>query len=155
MEKMQSWSAPVREKVKAGNALVEWKNIGKIEMVNISIFFYNLNFLDETRCRHAILEWLHPGGPVCPHCRKKLPKERHERWLQNKHSFCSACRKRFFATTGTVFNSLKIPFAKAVMIRFLIEQGYRSNQIKRLLQVNGETIRTTRKRFEILDLINE
>lgn len=124
-------------------------------MINISNFFYNLDFLDEARCRHAILEMLHPKGPTCPHCKVELPEERHPRWFENKHSFCNSCRRKFFATTGTVFNSLKIPFAKAIMIRFLVEQGYRPNQIKRRLNLNSETIRTTRRRFEMLELIHE
>jgi transposase-like protein len=123
----------------------------KEKNINISRFFYSLDFLDEDRCREVILEMLHPGGPACPHCKTKLPKERHTRWFQNKHSSCGGCSRKFFATTGTVFNSLKIPFAEVVMIRFLFELGYRPNQIKRFLNRNGETIRTARKRFEAME----
>jgi transposase-like protein len=121
--------------------------------VKISHFFYSTHFLDEDRCRRVILETLYLGGPVCPYCGENLPKERHERFFENRHNFCSKCQRKYFATTGTPFNSLKIPFKKAVMIRFLIEQGYGSNQIRRRLKINNETIRTMRKRFEMLEVV--
>lgn len=122
-----------------------------MDKFSISKFFWNLQLLDESKCREVVLELLHPNGPACPHCGAGLEKRHSERWKRNERCRCKICRRKFSATTGTVFNSLKIPFAEAVTIRFMIEGGYRSNQIKRRIHRTTETIRTVRRRFQALE----
>ena len=120
--------------------------------MKISDIFSGLDLLDEDQCRKKILSLLYPGGPMCPRCRSRLPADphRYERFYRNEVSYCRRCGRKFFATSNGPFADLKISFKEAVLIQCLSESGMRPGQIRKLLSRNAETIRTTKKRFQLL-----
>ena len=104
--------------------------------------------LSENDCRRAIIDFLHPGGPGCPRCGAKLSEERHERFYRNHISFCSSCKKKFFATTGTFASSAKIRFKEIIFLFLLIDLGIRYSEILRHLPRCKDTLNRWKKKYE-------
>lgn len=86
--------------------------------------------VDEASAYELLEEMRWAGVPVCPHCghdgkcyflASRDPEGRKTRTgnrSQRRVWKCSACRKQFSATTGTVFHGSKIPLRTFLMIVF-------------------------------------
>jgi transposase-like protein len=88
----------------------------------------------------AKLRW--PNGVCCPHCghdkayRIKSTNPDRPRWK------CAACRRKFSATTGTVFEASHIPLGKWLYAIYMIcssKKGVSASQIHRQLRVAYST----------------
>jgi transposase-like protein len=100
-------------------------------------------FSDEDAAR-ALLEEMRWGKtPTCPHCggvspyrliaRKPGSKTRKGLWK------CSACRKQFTVTVGTVFEDSRIPISKWLLAIHLLsssKKGMSAHQIHRMLGIS-------------------
>jgi transposase-like protein len=79
-----------------------------------------------------------PDGPVCPHCGEA---ERKPYFLKNQKRRlwkCSACRKQFTVTVGTIFESSHIPLNKWLLAFYLLcssKKGMSAHQLHRTLGV--------------------
>jgi len=110
--------------------------------------------LNEDECRRAIIDFLHPGGPACPRCGAKLSEGRYERFYLNRVSYCSSCKRKFFATSRTFASSAKIKFKEIVFLFLLIDLGIRYSEILRHLPRCKDTLNRWKKKYnEIKELL--
>jgi hypothetical protein len=92
---------------------------------------------DEDAAREYLEKQLWPDGPVCPHCgiigeAYKLNGETTRKGLWK----CSACRKPFTVTVGTIFEDSKIPLHKWLFAIYLMcssKKGMSAHQLWRNL----------------------
>jgi len=91
-------------------------------------------FPNDDACRHHLerIRWGDDEGnvnPVCPHCDNA---ERIYSIESGKRYKCSACRKKFTVTVGTIFHSSKIPLQKwflAIWFATSHKKGISSHQL--------------------------
>jgi transposase-like protein len=92
------------------------------------------------------LRW--PGGkPICPHCKhdevytlKSKPESKHK--VSPGTYSCAACRKKFTATVGTVFEDSHVPLSKWLMATFILcssKKSVSALQLSRMLGTNRKT----------------
>jgi transposase-like protein len=92
------------------------------------------------------LRW--PGGkPVCPHCNfdevyalKSNPESKHK--IRPGTYCCAACRKKFTATVGTVFEDTHLPLSKILMAVFILcsaKKSVSALQLSRMIGVQAKT----------------
>lgn len=102
-------------------------------------------YSNETKARKLFESWRWPGGkPICPHCKhdeaytiKSRPGTRNK--ARAGLYCCSACRKTFTATVGTVMEDSHLPISKWLMAMFLIsssKKGMSAHQIHRMLKIS-------------------
>ena len=100
-------------------------------------------FHDDGKAREYLESIRWPSGAVCPHCASTddhyaLEGKAHRRGLWK----CSACRKQFSVTVGTVFERSKIPLSKWLMAAYLLcssKKGISAHQLHRTLGVTYKT----------------
>lgn len=106
------------------------------------------HFKDADKAREYLeaLRW--PDAPICPHCgvigkhyalKAKADSKRPGRAGLWK---CSACRKQFSVTVGTVFERSKIAlnvWLKAVFLLCSSKKGMSAHQLQRMLEVQYKT----------------
>ena len=102
-------------------------------------------YSDENKARKLFESWRWPGGkPICPHCKhdeiytmKSKPDTKNK--MRAGLYCCSACRKTFTATVGTVMEDSHLPISKWLMAMFLIsssKKGMSAHQIHRMLKIS-------------------
>jgi transposase-like protein len=92
------------------------------------------------------LRW--PGGkPLCPHCGfdesyilKSKPESKHK--VKPGTYCCAACRKKYTATVGTVFEDSHVPMSKWLMAIFILcssKKSISAAQLARMLKTTYKT----------------
>lgn len=95
-------------------------------------------FKDEKICRELLERQRWQGKPFCPHCG-------HEKVYRTNRGFkCadSKCYKKFSATTGTIFESSKLPLRiwfAAIYLNTAHKKGISSHQLGRDLGISQKT----------------
>jgi len=100
-------------------------------------------FHDEEEARKYLEAIRWPSGPFCPHCGNvekvyALAGESHRPGLYK----CSACRKQFTVTVGTLFERSKVPLHKwltAVYLMCASKKSMSSHQLHRMMGVTYKT----------------
>jgi transposase-like protein len=100
-------------------------------------------FKEENSARQYLEATRWPDGPVCPHCGcceniYELNGEAHRPGLYK----CSACRKQFSVTVGTLFERSHVPLHKWVLTVHLLcasKKGHSAHQIHRMIGVTYKT----------------
>jgi transposase-like protein len=96
-------------------------------------------FQDADKARAHLEKQRWPAGPICSHC--GVVNE--ATYVGGKSARkgvwqCNACRGQFSVTTGTVFESSKIPLNKWLLATYLIsssKKGYSAHQLHRTLGI--------------------
>lgn len=102
-------------------------------------------YSNENKARKLFEQMRWPGGkPICPHCKhdeaytiKSKPGTKNK--ARAGLYCCSACRKTFTATVGTVMEDSHLPISKWLMAMFLIsssKKGMSAHQIHRMLKIS-------------------
>lgn len=95
-------------------------------------------FSDENKCYEYLSQSKWKDGAFCPYCgNQKLYA-----FSDGRNFKCSACRKRFSAKVGTIFEDSKIPLQKWFMAIYLItahKKGISSHQLSRDIGVTQKT----------------
>lgn len=115
---------------------LKWNGIWKMSRIidkSENIVAILLDCLSEEKCRRYVIDKLHPSGPTCPHCGAKLPAERHHRFYQELVSSCSRCKKKFFPTSKTPLNSIKITYRELLVFEFLFRLKVRHRDILKMM----------------------
>lgn len=86
-------------------------------------------FFDETFCRKWVIDHLHPGGLVCPECRKSLREQRQDAIYRGDRTTCFECGKQFNALTGTVFSGFRSDYRTIVFVLYMVGAGFSTNEI--------------------------
>ena len=106
------------------------------------------DYADEDKARALFESWRWPNGKaICPHCKhdeayKLTSKPGTKNKIRPGLYCCSACRKTFTATVGTVLEDSHVPISKWLMAMFLIsssKKGMSAHQIHRMLKVTYKT----------------
>lgn len=114
-------------------------NADEINLLTLAKKYSNEN---KARKLFEAMRW--PGGkPICPHCKHDDAYNlKSKTGTKNKTRAglycCSACRKTFTATVGTVMEDSHLPISKWLMAMFLIsssKKGMSAHQIHRLLKI--------------------
>jgi len=89
------------------------------------------------------------GRPICPHCKhdeiytlKSKPRTKNK--MRDGLYCCSACRKTFTATVGTVFEDSHVKLSKwlmAILILCSSKKSVSALQLSRMLQTTYKTAR--------------
>jgi transposase-like protein len=120
----------------------------KLDEEDLNLITLAQQYSDEGKAR-ALLESLRwPDGPVCPHCKckevykltPKPPKPSRAQPRKQREGLycCSACRKQFTVTVGTIFEASHIPISKWMMAVFLVcssKKGMSAHQLHRMLKI--------------------
>src|SRR5450631_1059452 len=100
-------------------------------------------FHDDTKAREYLESIRWPDGAVCPHCKSDAD---HYQMQGKSHRAgmwkCSACRKQFSVTVGTVFERSKISLSKWLFAAYLLcssKKGMSAHQLHRTLGVTYKT----------------
>lgn len=100
-----------------------------------------LHLLDETRCKHWLLESLHPDGVTCPHCGRLLDDERLKLvFFDLKRIGCTECGRRFNAYTETPFEHTQLSPRQIVLLFLMLRSGIRASDICRLAEVSAASV---------------
>ena len=98
---------------------------------------------DDNKARKYLESIRWATGTVCPHCGST---DQHYALKGKAHRLglwkCSACRKQFSVTVGTVFERSKIPLSKWLMAAYLLcssKKGISAHQLHRTLGVTYKT----------------
>ena len=120
----------------------------KLDADEINLIKLAQEYSDEDKARTLFESWRWPlGKAICPHCKHdeayKLtsnPNSKHK--LRAGVYSCSACRKTFTATVGTVLEDSHIPISKWLMAIFILcssKKSISANQLHRMLGVTYKT----------------
>jgi len=110
----------------------------------LSLITLAQEYSDETKARKLFESMRWPGGkPICPHCKHdEIYTIKSKPGTKNKARpglyCCSACRKTFTATVGTVMEDSHLPISKWLMAMFLIsssKKGMSAHQVHRMLKI--------------------
>ena len=83
-----------------------------------SLFELFDNYGTDEQCRQALFEWKFPDGFVCPECGSKTYCT-----LKNRNLYqCNHCHHQTSATSGTIFDSTKLPLPKWFLSIHLMTQ---------------------------------
>jgi len=110
-----------------------------------NITFKQLRNMSEDEAREMLEAIRWNGSPVCPHCQsneayKLTPKEGSK--TRKGLYKCSACRKQFTVTVGTIFEGSRIKIADWLMAIYLMcssKKGISAHQLHRTLGVTYKT----------------
>ena len=100
-------------------------------------------YADEDKARELLEYILWPNGAICPHCKhdevyKLTPKAGSKSPARKGLYKCSACRKQFTVTVGTIFEDSHLPISKWLMAIFIIcssKKSISANQLSRMLNI--------------------
>jgi transposase-like protein len=105
-------------------------------------------YSDEGKARALFEAWRWPDGkPTCPHCKhdevyKLTSKPGTKNKVRPGLYCCSACRKPFTATVGTVLEDSHVPIGKWLMAIFILcssKKAVSAHQLHRMLGVTYKT----------------
>ncbi len=112
------------------------------------------DFLDARLCRDWLLERLHPNGPACPWCGMALTSPRSRAtFRQLGRVQCTICGRFFTGLSGTVLNKTGLEPTGYVLLCLLMSLGLGDQAIAGRLNVNRETVRRWRLRFQALERV--
>ena len=117
----------------------------KFNADELSLLTLAKKYSSESKARKLFESMRWPGGkPICPHCKhdeaytiKSKPGTKNK--ARPGLYCCSACRKTFTATVGTVLEDSHLPINKWLMASFLIsssKKGMSAHQIHRMLKIS-------------------
>jgi len=100
-------------------------------------------YADEDKARALLESILWPNGAICPHCKhdevyKLTPKATSKSPARKGLYKCSACRKQFTVTVGTIFEDSHLPISKWLMAIYIIcssKKSISANQLSRMLNI--------------------
>jgi transposase-like protein len=116
----------------------------KFDADEINLLLLAKKYSNETKARKLFESWRWPGGKaICPHCKHdEAYAMKSKSGTKNKMRAglycCSACRKTFTATVGTVMEDSHLPISKWLMAMFLIsssKKGMSAHQVHRMLNI--------------------
>ena len=116
----------------------------KFDANEINLLTLAKKYSNETKARKLFEAMRWPDGkPICPHCKHdEAYTLKSKKGTKNKVRAglycCSACRKTFTATVGTVMEDSHLPISKWLMAMFLIsssKKGMSAHQIHRMLKI--------------------
>jgi transposase-like protein len=105
-------------------------------------------FGTEEKARKHLEKVIWKDGIVCPHCKCNDQKrfsgiaENRDKKIRAGLRFCSACKKQFTVTIGTIFEKSHIPLRKWLIAFYLIcssKKGISALQLKRILELGSYT----------------
>ena len=116
----------------------------KFDADEINLLTLAKKYSNETKARKLFESWRWPDGKaICPHCKhdeaytiKSKPGTKNK--ARPGLYCCSACRKTFTATVGTVMEDSHLPISKWLMAMFLIsssKKGMSAHQVHRMLKI--------------------
>ena len=116
----------------------------KFDADEINLLTLAKKYSNENKARKLFEAMRWPDGkPICPHCKhdeaytlKSKPGTKNK--MRAGLYCCSACRKTFTATVGTVMEDSHLPISKWLMAMFLIsssKKGMSAHQIHRMLKI--------------------
>ena len=112
------------------------------------------DFLDARLCRDWLLERLHPQGPACPWCGMALTSPRSRAtFRQLGRVQCTICQKFFTGLSGTVLSKTGLEPQGYLLLCLLLALGLGDQAIAGKLNVNRETVRRWRLRFQALERV--
>src|SRR5690348_2374402 len=120
----------------------------KFDAEELNLISLSNKFNSETKARKLFEKMRWPDGkPICPHCKHDEAykiKSRKETKCKARPGLycCSACRKTFTATVGTVLEDSHIPIStwlKAMFILCNAKKSVSALQLKRMLGVAYKT----------------
>lgn len=115
----------------------------ELDAEDVTLYTLAKEYSDEDKARALFESWRWPNGPVCPHCQftevyKLTPQNGSKSPVRKGLYKCSACRKEFTATVGTVLEDSHIPLSKWLMALFLIcssKKAVSAHQLHRMLGI--------------------
>jgi transposase-like protein len=120
----------------------------KIDADDLNLFSLAKEYSDERKAI-ALFETLRwpDGKPICPHCKfdesyKLTSKPTTKNKIRPGTYCCAACRKKFTATVGTVFESSHVPISKWLMAIFILcssKKSVSALQLSRMLKTTAKT----------------
>jgi transposase-like protein len=116
----------------------------KFNADELNLLMLAKKYSNETKARKLFEAMRWPGGkPICPHCKhdeaytiKSKPGTKNK--VRPGLYCCSACRKTFTATVGTVMEDSHLPISKWLMASFLLassKKGMSAHQMHRMLKI--------------------
>jgi len=114
---------------------------------------FGVNFLDESVCRHRILERLHPDYVMCPGCKAEITGKVLQNFWEGKRIRCRAekCGKFFTALTGTFLSGCHLDYRGMILLAIFLHLGIRNELIADKLAVSVETVRLWQKKYESIE----
>lgn len=101
-----------------------------------------LIFNNAEKARKHLESALWPDGPICPHCgNMERIYEIKSKGARPGLRMCSACRKQFTITVGTIFENSPISLNKWLMAWALFEQKTSILQISKTIKTTYKTAR--------------
>ncbi|MGA1846893.1 hypothetical protein [Deferribacter abyssi] len=113
---------------------------------------FDVNFLDEGKCRKYLLEIFYPEGARCPICGKLVPEKSVQRFWENKKMKCPYCGKFYFATSKTVLSAKKLSFRQIYLIALFLGLGVNPYKIAELVGCDKKIVYYWRGYFEGLEV---
>lgn len=116
----------------------------KFDADELNLLTLAKKYSNETKARKLFEQMRWPDGkPICPHCKHdEAYTIKSKTGTQNKARAglycCSACRKTFTATVGTMMEDSHLPISKWLTTMFLIASSKKSmsaHQIHRMLKI--------------------
>ncbi|GAA3929061.1 IS1595 family transposase [Litoribacillus peritrichatus] len=103
-----------------------------------SLFEFMDDYGSEEKCEQALFQWRFPEGYVCRECGNTTYCQLKSRKILQ----CNRCRHQHSLTSGTLFESTKLPLSKWFLAIHLLTQsktGISAMSLKRELDVNYDT----------------
>lgn len=103
-----------------------------------SLFELFSDYGTDDQCRQALFQWKFPDGFICPECGCKSYCTLEKRNLYQ----CNHCHHQTSVTSGTIFDSTKLPLFKWFLAIYLMTQlksAVSALELKRQLKVNYNT----------------
>ena len=103
-----------------------------------SLFEFFENYGTDEQCRKVLFNWKFPNGFICPECGSKKYCT-----LKNRNLYqCNPCHHQTSATSGTIFDSTKLPLTKwflAIHLMTQMKTAISALELKRQLKVSYNT----------------
>lgn len=102
--------------------------------------FLSVAQLTEDTAREVLETMLWPNGPVCPHCQSVDVYKYNSKSAKVRPGLymCTACRKQFTVTVGTIFEDSRIPLNKWLIAIYLMcasKKAMSAHQLHRELEI--------------------
>ena len=116
----------------------------KMNMKPMNLIDLAQHFCDEDKAREFLEKQRWPDGPECPHCGlvneayRLTPTANGKTHVRKGLWKCSACRKEFTVTIGTIFEDSHIPLHKWLLAYHLLcasKKGMSAHQLHRMLGI--------------------
>jgi transposase-like protein len=120
----------------------------KLDADDLNLISLAKEYSSERKARKLFESLRWPNGkPICPHCGfnesyvlESKPESRHK--VKPGTYACAACRKKFTATVGTVFEDSHVPMSKWLMAIFILcssKKSVSALQLARMLKTTPKT----------------